>query len=414
MVKSLYTRFLADRVSAALDDTPVVAVVGARQAGKSTLVREQVALPSRAVYVTFDDPVPLAAARADPDGFIDSYDVPLVLDEAQRVPEIFRAIKRAVDRHRRPGRYLLTGSADVLHLPRVSESLAGRMEVLTLWPLSQGELAGRRETFVDRVFSEGLPVAEVHESLAHLVGRVVRGGFPDAVTRDAERRSAWFESYAATVLQREVSEIATIERGHELPRLVRVMAGRSGTALNLAEISRATGIQHSTLTRYVMLLELAYLVSRIPAWTGSTSRRLLRHPKIVMSDSGLAAHLVGADTAGIASDSRERGALIEAFVAMELVKQSGWAKSRVAIHHYRSAPGTEVDIVIERADRRLVGIEVKTAATIDSRDANGLRSLADATGSRFHRGLVLYLGRETVPLGRAIHALPIPALWSGA
>jgi len=414
MVKSLYTRFLADRVSAALDDTPVVAVVGARQAGKSTLVREQVALPSRAVYVTFDDPVPLAAARADPDGFIDSYDVPLVLDEAQRVPEIFRAIKRAVDRHRRPGRYLLTGSADVLHLPRVSESLAGRMEVLTLWPLSQGELAGRRETFVDRVFSEGLPVAEVHESLAHLVGRVVRGGFPDAVTRDAERRSAWFESYAATVLQREVSEIAAIERAHELPRLLRVMAGRSGTALNLAEISRATGIQHSTLTRYVTLLELAYLVRRIPAWTGSASRRLTRHPKIVMSDSGLAAHLVGADTAGIASDSRERGALIEAFVAMELVKQSGWAKSRVAIHHYRSAPGTEVDIVIERADRRLVGIEVKTAATIDSRDANGLRSLADATGSRFHRGLVLYLGRETVPLGRAIHALPIPALWSGA
>ncbi|TMC54532.1 MAG: ATP-binding protein [Chloroflexi bacterium] len=414
MVKSLYTRFLADRVSAALDDTPVVAVVGARQAGKSTLVREQVALPSRAVYVTFDDPVPLAAARADPDGFIDSYDVPLVLDEAQRVPEIFRAIKRAVDRHRRPGRYLLTGSADVLHLPRVSESLAGRMEVLTLWPLSQGELAGRRETFVDRVFSEGLPVAEVHESLAHLVGRVVRGGFPDAVTRDAERRSAWFESYAATVLQREVSEIAAIERAHELPRLLRVMAGRSGTALNLAEISRATGIQHSTLTRYVTLLELAYLVRRIPAWTGSASRRLIRHPKIVMSDSGLAAHLVGADTAGIASDSRERGALIEAFVAMELVKQSGWAKSRVAIHHYRSAPGTEVDIVIERADRRLVGIEVKTAATIDSRDANGLRSLADATGSRFHRGLVLYLGRETVPLGRAIHALPIPALWSGA
>jgi len=155
-------------------------------------------------------------------------------------------------------------------------------------------------------------------------------------------------------------------------------------------------------------------VRRIPAWTGSASRRLIRHPKIVMSDSGLAAHLVGADTAGIASDSRERGALIEAFVAMELVKQSGWAKSRVAIHHYRSAPGTEVDIVIERADRRLVGIEVKTAATIDSRDANGLRSLADATGSRFHRGLVLYLGRETVPLGRAIHALPIPALWSGA
>src|SRR5207249_4540390 len=305
MVKSLYTRFLADRVSAALDDTPVVAVVGARQAGKSTLVREQVALPSRAVYVTFDDPVPLAAARADPDGFIDSYDVPLVLDEAQRVPEIFRAIKRAVDRHRRPGRYLLTGSADVLALPRVSESLAGRMEVLTLWPLSQGEILGRPEAFIAAMFAV---VAPVHpgpgDSRADLIDLALRGGYPEVLgRRDPARRRAWFRSYVTTMLQRDVRDLAQIGGLTELPRLLSVLAARSSSLLNIAELSRTLGLPHTTLTRYLALLENAFLVRRIPAWAGSRARRVVKMPRLLIPDTGLLGHLAGLTPSRLNEDS---------------------------------------------------------------------------------------------------------------
>ena len=411
MVKPKYPRFLADRVATALADTPVVGVVGARQTGKSTLVRELVRLPRGATYVTFDDPLPLATARVDPDGFLEASGVPLVLDEAQRVPGIFRAIKRTVDRDRRPGRFLLTGSADILHLPKISESLAGRIELLTLWPLSQGELVGHKEAFIDHAFGT-VPLAGRREAPQSLLTRVLRGGFPTVVDRNEPRRAEWFESYVATVVQREVSDFATIERLADLPRLVRLMAARSATVLNVADVSRATGIQHSTLTRYLTLLDLAYLTLRIPAWTGSAVRRLIRHPKVLMSDSALAAQLVGADRDRLRKDGRTYGQLLETFVTMELRKQLGWSKTRATLHHYRSGSGVEVDIVLERSDGKLVAIEVKTAEKVEPRDANALRSIADVVGDRFHRGIVLYGGAETVPLGRSIHAVPITSLWT--
>jgi predicted AAA+ superfamily ATPase len=411
MVKPQYPRFIADRVTTALADTPVVGVIGARQTGKSTLVRELVRLPRGATYVTFDDPLPLAAARADPDGFLDGYGVPLVLDEAQRVPGIFRAVKRSVDRDRRPGRFLLTGSADILHLPRISESLAGRIELITLWPLSQGELGGRKETFIDDAFS-AVPLSGRGEAPRSLLERVLRGGFPTVVDRDVPRRAEWFESYVATVVQREVGDIATIERLADLPRLVRLMAARSATILNVADVSRATGIQHTTLTRYLTLLDLAYLTLRMPAWTGSAARRLVKHPKVVMADSGLAAQLVGADRDRLRKDGRTYGQLLETFVAMELRKQLGWSKTRATLHHYRSGSGIEVDILLERTDGKVVAIEVKAAEKVEPGDANALRSIADIVGDRFHRGIVLYAGADAVPLGRSIHAVPIASLWS--
>lgn len=416
MVRSSYPRFIAERVVAALRDTPVVAVVGARQAGKSTLVRDLVPLPRNATYVTLDDPVPLATARADPDGFIDAHDGPLVLDEAQRVPEIFRAIKRSVDRDRRPGRFLLTGSADILHLPRASESLAGRMEILTLWPLSQGELERRREVFVDRAFGDAAfqLASRGAEGRRRLVERILRGGFAGVVDRDPTRRAAWYDSYIATVLQREVSDIATIERAAELPMLARLLAARTGTVLNVAELTRATGIPHATLTRYLTLLDLAYVTMRASAWSGDVGRRLLKHPKVFATDSGLAAHLSAVDASSLDPDGRSLGHLVETFVAMELRKQLGWSRTRATLHHYRSVTGGEVDIVLERGDGALVGIEVKASETLEARDANGLRAFAETVGTRFHRGIVLYAGSRTIALGRSLHAIPVAALWAAS
>jgi hypothetical protein len=286
------------------------------------------------------------------------------------------------------------------------------MEIVTLWPLSQGEIAGRRETFIDRAFGEASLAAPEGETLGALLRRVTRGGFPEAVARDSERRAAWFESYVAGVLQREITDIAAIERVGELPRIVRLLAARAGTVLNVADLGREAGISHTTLTRYLSMLDLAYLTVRVPSWSGNVGRRLIRHPKVLFVDTGLAAQLIGTDAAGLGRDGRMRGALVETFVAMELRKQLGWSATRAVLHHFRNSSGTEVDVVLERSDGSLVAIEIKASATIESRDANGLRSFAETAHRRFHRGILLYLGRERVALGGRIQAIPMTAIWS--
>ena len=287
-------RRVLPQLLAALADTPVVLLHCARQVGKSTLAQEVASGAHPARYLSFDDETVRAAAKSDPPGFVNSLQGPVVLDEIQRVPELLTSVKVAVDRNRRPGQFLLTGSANVLLLPRLSESLAGRMEVLTLWPLSQGEIAGVAEDFVDRLFagwskrSSGGPVAR--EELAR---RIVAGGYPEAVLRSSARRSAWFQSYVTTVVQRTVGDIADIDRIYEIPRLLAVLAARTGTLLNVADLSRALGMPQTTLKRHLALLHAAFLVELLPAWTGRARRRLLKSPKILAVDTGLASHLVG-------------------------------------------------------------------------------------------------------------------------
>ena len=378
---ALFDRHLATVLEAALSDTPVVLVVGPRQAGKTTLCR-LVAERRRARVLSFDDAATLAAASGDPAGFVGALDGPVVLDEIQKAPTLLPAIKLAVDRRREPGRFLLTGSADVLALPRVSESLAGRMEVLTLWPLSQGEMTGRRDGCIDALFARATPdLGATGESRADVVERALRGGFPEAVARhDPERRRAWFRSYVTTILERDVRDLAQIEGLTDLPRLLNLLAARSASLLNIAELSRSIGLPHTTLTRYLALLERAFLVRRIPAWAGNRARRAVKTPRVWIPDTGLLGHLAGLTTARVAEEPTTVGPLLETFVASELTKQLGWSRTRAELFHFRTHAGREVDLVLEADDGRLAGIEVKAAATIGSADFKGLEALREIAG----------------------------------
>lgn len=402
-------RHLQPSLLRALADTPVVLVNGARQVGKTTLVR---ALSGRR-YLNLDDATVLAAARSDPGGFLAGLTGPVTLDEVQKAPELFPAMKAAVDRARRPGRFLLTGSTDVLLLPRLSESLAGRMEVLSLWPFSQGELAGGREGFVDALFARRLPdVSRGDLSRRHLVERVLRGGYPEVQRRAAStRRAAWFGSYLTALIQRDIRDLANIDGVTVLPRLLGLLAARSSGTLNVADLSRDAAIAQTTLTRYLGLLTATFLVKTVPAWAANLGKRLVKSPRIHLSDTGLACHLLGMSPARLVREPQHLGPLLESFVTTELLKQIPWSRARPNLFHFRTHTGQEVDLLLEDAGGRVVGIEVKAAATVRAEDFRGLRVLEEATGRRFVRGVVLYGGAEPVSFGPQLVALPLETLW---
>ena len=409
----MYPRNIAPLVVEALRDTPVVLLNGARQTGKSTLVRSGMLGNRDARYLTLDEAGVLAAAEADPAGFLSGFTGPVILDEVQRSAALFPAIKAEVDRDRRPGRFLLTGSANVLLLPRLSESLAGRMEILTLWPLSQGEIEGVEESFVDAVFSANpLPLLEEQAEPLDLYDRLLRGGYPEALARSSEvRRRAWFDSYVTTILQRDVRDLSNIEGLTELPRLLSLLAARTASLVNYAELSRSAAMPQSTLKRYISLLQATFLVQFLPAWSSNLGKRLVRSPKLLLCDTGLISSLQGLSAERLASDPVFVGPLLENFVAMELQKQSAWSLTRPRLFHFRTQNSQEVDVILEDAAGRVVGVEVKASATVGARDFRGLRALAEASGGRFRRGIVLYTGRTSVPFGKNLHALPINSLW---
>ena len=398
-----------------LRDTPVVFVQGPRQAGKTTLVKSLKAAGHDAHYLTLDDATVLAAAHQDPHGFIDGLGGPAIIDEVQRAPALFLAIKASVDRDRRPGRFTLTGSTNVLLLPKLSESLVGRMELLTLWPFSQGEVQGVCESFVDAAFSDTLPTFHPPRiNREELLSRVVVGGFPEVTTRKSgSRQRAWFGSYVTTILQRDVRDLANINGLTELPRLLGLLASRVGQLLNYSDVARSIPIPQSTLKRYLALLQGTFLVQPIPAWFTNTGKRLVKAPKLLMCDTGLVAGLLSVDPKRLDTDPELDGRLLENFVAMELCKQVGWNETRPSLFHYRTHGQREVDLVLEDAAGRIVGIEVKSSARVTASDLNGLRDLAETAGDRFLRGIVLYLGEQAVPFGPDLHALPVASLWSG-
>ncbi len=409
-IPAVLPRHLRPVIEEALADTPAVMLVGARQTGKTTLARSIAARRAGTAYATLDDATALEGALSDPTGFVAGLDAAAVIDEVQKAPALLPAIKAAIDRERRPGRFLLTGSADVLALPRVSESLAGRMEVATLWPLSQGELAERREAFVDAVLRGERPSAGGRRE--DVVLRVLRGGYPEATARERPaRRRAFFESYVTTLVSRDVRDLAAIEAPGALRRLLQLLAARTGGVLNHSELARTLGIPVSTLKRYLALLETLFLVHELPAWASNRGKRLARAPKLHVVDTGLAAAVAGIDVDLIGRDRTLLGPLLESFVAAELRKQTGWSESRPVLHHFRTHAGQEVDIVLEDARGRVVGIEVKAAATVTGADLNGLRSLAEIAGKAFVQGIVLHLGPSSIPFGSNLVACPLPALW---
>ncbi|WP_201774641.1 ATP-binding protein [Kiritimatiella glycovorans] len=390
----------------------MVLINGARQTGKTTLVRALAKeVSGRSTYLTFDDAGVMAAVANDPQGFIEGLEGMVVLDEVQKAPEVFPAIKLCVDRDRRPGRFLLTGSANVLMLPKLSESLAGRMEIITLRPFSQGEQEKRRDGFVERLMS-GKPSCEPAAPVcrADLAARVSRGGYPEALRRADDRRRSWFASYLTTVLQRDIRDLSHIEGLTQAPGLMALLAARSGSLLNAAEVSRNAVVPYSTLQRYLSLFETTFLIHRIPPWAANLGKRLVKSPKLMLGDTGLMTHLLNASETSWMSDPTLAGRFIETFVGGELIKQIEWSRNRPALLHYRTGGGAEVDFVLESGGR-ICGVEVKLAQTLKRNDFRGLNSLAQDAGARFTGGVLLYTGREIIPFGANLRAVPVSCLW---
>jgi predicted AAA+ superfamily ATPase len=404
-------RNIEKSVQSAMADTPVVLLNGARQTGKTTLARA-IAEKTGAEYFTLDDSATLALAVGDPDGFIRNLSGPVVLDEIQRAPDLFPAIKVSVDKNRQPGRFFLTGSANVMTLPKLSESLAGRMEVIPLFPFSTGELMGIREGFVTRLFDGTIAKIKLTTTKNDLMARLTRGGYPEAIQRKAEdRRSAWFASYISTILQRDVRDLARVDALHALPNLLKLLATRTSGLMNLADIGRDAGLPHTTLTRYLALLETVFLVHRLPAWSQNLGKRLVKAPKLHLVDTGLACHLIGADARRVSGDRSLLGRIMETFVVGELRKQLSWTAPHTSLYHFRTATGSEADVVLEQADGSVAGVEIKAGATVTASDFAALQALRDQLGKRFKAGIVLYLGDHVVPFGDKLWLAPVSALW---
>jgi hypothetical protein len=410
MNASLYPRRLASRIAEALVDTPVVLLAGPRQAGKTTLARAFV--DARRRYLTLDDASTLASARTDPAGLVRSLDA-AVIDEVQRAPELLSAIKYAVDIDRRPGRFLLTGSADVMTMPNVSDSLAGRMETLSLLPLAGCELRSSPGNWLSSFFAGKPPRIDAAASRefigGSLVDAVLRGGYPEAVQRrQAHRRTVWLQQYVDALLQRDARDIATIEKLDHLPRLLRALGLMSGQLCNIAALAGQIGLDAKTAARYLAILERMYLVRRVEPWFANRLSRIIKTPKIHFLDSGLLAAITGLTSA---QDRRRFGHALETFVYAELRKQTSWSDDDFEIYIYRDKDQVEVDFVVENSAGAVVGIEVKASATVTAADFTGLRRLSALADDHFRLGVVFYDGTESLPMGNRCWALPLATLW---
>ncbi len=413
-------------ISEAMTDTPVILLAGARQTGKSTLLQSLVAPQSSVNYFTLDNPETYAAVQSNPHGFISGHSGTLCIDEVQRVPDLFLAIKHAVDQDRTPGRFLLTGSANVLLIPRLSESLAGRMEIVTLRPLAQLEMMPRTQTktrtpainLVDAWFDAACSVPECPAvDRVDFVNRLLTGGYPEVVARSQpKRRTAWFESYLDTVLQRDIRDLAQIEGLTQMPRLLETMAHRTTGVLNFADISRTLGMPQTSIKRYIALLETVYLIESLPAWTHRASHSAQKSPKYYLNDSGLFAHVLGLTAKSILPNSLAyvtglNGALVETFVLAELRKLLSWADSNATLMHYRTSTGIEVDFVLQDKAGNVVGVEVKSSLTVGANDFKGLRHLRELLGDKFVRGIVLHPGDSVTQWDSQMASVPMSCLW---
>ena len=406
-------RHAAAAVTEALADTRVVLVNGARQCGKSTLVAK-IGAELGVDWRSLDHAATRESARYDPTGFVAS-DGMMVIDEVQRVPELLLAIKETVDADPRPGRFLLTGSARLLSLRGLPDTLPGRMETIELWPLSQGEIVGEPDGFVDAVFEYGPELRHTStEDRSGYVERLVRGGFPEAIARAPRRRERFFDSYLSDLVNRDVVQLSEIERGVEMRALIRLVAARSGHLIMPATLGGELSLSRQTVSRYLSLLEEVFLIKRIPAWSRNLSSRAVATPKVAFVDSGIAANLLGLDATSLRLPGGPLGPLLEGFVAMEIARQLTWSRVRAELYHYRTKDKVEVDIVLENRRGHVVAIKVKAAATVRGEDFNGIRHLADRLGDSLILGVVLYTGTQTLPFGPRFRAMPISALWETA
>lgn len=409
--ESLYPRHAEPRLVEALADSPAVLIHGPRQCGKTTLAR-MVGERRGYAYVNFDDPVARSAAESDPVGFAADLPARVILDEVQHVPGLFATLKTSVDRQREPGRFILTGSSNVLLVPRLSDSMAGRMEILRLHPLAQCELARRAPVFLDSLFAARFGTRQCERLAGVLFDRIVAGGYPAALARSAgRRRTAWYRDYVDALIQRDVHDLTRISRLDALPRLLALVAGQTARLLNASELASPFHLSRPTIRDYITLLERVFVLETLPPWYSNRLSRLIKSPKLHVADTGVACAFLGVGSEGLASDRTLLGQMLETFVFQELRRQASWHEDPMAFYHYRDKDGVEVDIVIERGALQLAGVEVKASATVTPADFRGLRKLRAATGRRFASGVVLYDGQTCAGFGDDMFAVPLRALW---
>lgn len=421
MLIGMYKRYIANSLIEALSDTPIVLVNGARQAGKSTLCTALMEDPelkqifSAESMITMDDPTTLEAAKRDPLGFLTDLGKHVVIDEVQRAPELFLSMKKLIDEDRKGRRIILTGSANVLLLPKIGDSLAGRMEINTLWPLSQDEISGTRSFFLETLVNENEPFSSSKTTWSKIAEMIRLGGYPESLERKSQqRRSKWFNDYLTAILQKDIRDISNIEGLNEIPNLLKLIATRVGSTLNLSDIGRLAGISHTTLKRYFTLLENIFMIVKVPAWTKNTEGKLVKSPKVYLNDTGLLNHLIGKEDERFLEQRSNAGSFLENFIVMEIVKQLTWSPISLKPYHFSIHRGSEVDLVLEDNSGDIYGIEIKSASTLQGKDFNGLRRLSQLVGEKFKRGIVLYTGEQYLGgFGDNLQAVPIVSVWKG-
>lgn len=408
----LIPRHVRSQILEALTESRAVALLGARQVGKSTLVRDIAGNEYPARFINLDDDATANAACTDPTGFVAEIAGPAVIDEIQRAPGLLLAIKQRLDMDQARGQFLLTGSANILTLPTIADALPGRIDYLNLWPFSQGELHGSQEVFIDRLFAGNPPqVPGAPVGRRSVASALVTGGYPEAQGRGGRGRTRFFRSYIASIIGRDLEDVARIQNTENIERLLRVIAVRSGALASFQGMGGKLSLDKNTVRAHTKVLEDLFLVRRLRPWYVNLGSRQVKSPKVYVVDSGLLTFLIGADERRFASDGAIMGAVLESFVAMEMLRQADWADEPVSLFHYRDKQQREVDIVLERSDGEVAGVEVKIAATASSKDFAGLRYLRDKLGARFKAGVVLYTGGETLPFGDRLAAVPISGLW---
>jgi uncharacterized protein len=410
-------RTISNRLLDLLAEEQVIVIQGPRAVGKTTTLRELQNNFGGSVVDLADDAA-LRVARQDPAGYVQGLNAPVLIDEFQRLPELVSVVKRAVDQTRLPGQFVLTGSTTSALLPKGTETLAGRSHDITLWGFSQGEMDGVEEDFLVRAFAEpqqfwGRPRSL--ETRSSYVERITRGGFPEAVRRERESaRHRWHLDYAKRVVERDLVELVRLRSPMLLRGVLKASAARTAQITNLTDLGDELGAGRQMVTTYVELLERVFLVDRLPAWSRNFSARISKHPKLHVTDSGLAASLLNLGSVALKRHPMV-GALMESFVVNELRKQQSWATNPVEMFHFRHRDGHEVDIILEDLNGQIIGIEVKSASSVDSGDIQGLRFLADRLGGSFRHGFVLYTGDASVRLGDdRFSAIPISSLWATA
>ena len=413
MPGSFVERNIGPTVVEALREARAVCLLGARQAGKSTLAREIAATEHPAEYLTLDNDVTRRSALEDPTGFIAGVSGAAVIDEVQRAPDLMLAIKERLDTNDARGQFLLAGSANILSLPSIADALPGRVDYVRLWPFSQGELAGRRENFIDRLFAGEVPRVDDGElGRGAYAARIVAGGFPDAQGRGARGRARFFTSYVSTILGRDLPDVANVHNTAGVERLLRIVAARSATLASSRAVAGELGVDHKTVTAQTRILEDLFLVWRLQPWHVNLGSRQVKTPKLHMTDTGLLTHLINVNAERIAKRATLAGSIFETFATMELARQCDWAESPASLFHYRDKQQREVDVVLELGSGEVAGVEVKTAAGVSAKDFAGLRHLRDKLGANFKAGVVLYTGKRTLSFGDRLSAVPLCGLWA--